>query len=44
MKKDIKVTVKINTLEDLNRILITVNNALKEECNCTCTLDIVVIH
>lgn len=44
MKKDIKITIHINTLEELCGAIKLINKTLEEECNCTCTLDIIVNH
>lgn len=42
MKKDVKIAVRIDTIEDLEKVIKTVNKSLEKECNCTCTLEILV--
>lgn len=42
MKKDVKIAVRIDTIEDLEKVIKTVNKSLEKECNCTCILEILV--
>lgn len=43
MKKlDIKIQISLNELNALEEVLNKINELLKKECNCTCTLEVAI--
>ncbi|SHJ65406.1 hypothetical protein SAMN05444401_3584 [Clostridium amylolyticum] len=43
-KTNIIINLELNRIEDLKQTVEKVKEAIEKECNCTCTLNVKIIH
>lgn len=43
-KLDIKIQINLKDLSEVKEVIKEVKEILEKECNCTCTLDLTIIH
>ena len=43
-KLDIKIQSNLKDLKEVKEVIKEVKEILEKECNCTCTLDLTIIH
>jgi len=41
-KLDLKIQIKLEKLDQIEDVVIKITKALEKECNCTCTLDVII--